>query len=53
VFIKRPLTALELREAVVVEPRDSELGEDGLPSINNIISVCAGLIIIDNNCGIV
>jgi hypothetical protein len=44
---RRPLTTLELRHALAVEVGDSELGEDNLQEIGEIVSVCASLVSID------
>ncbi|KAF2190053.1 hypothetical protein K469DRAFT_560631, partial [Zopfia rhizophila CBS 207.26] len=44
---KKPLTAPELQHALTVEPGDSELGEDNLPQIEDVVSVCAGLVTVD------
>lgn len=41
---KRPLTTLELLHALAVELGESRFHEDNLPDLDDIISVCAGLI---------
>ena len=41
---KRPLTALELRNALAVELGESEFYEDNMPDLEDIISACAGLV---------
>lgn len=41
---KRPLQLLELRHALAVEPEDTFLDEDGLPEKDLLISVCGGLL---------
>lgn len=41
---KRPLQVLELRHALAVEPEDTFLDEDGLPEKDLLISVCGGLL---------
>jgi hypothetical protein len=46
---RRPLTMLELLHALAVELGESKFYEDNLPDLDNIISVCAGLIIITAN----
>jgi ankyrin repeat protein len=43
----RPLTALELRHALAIEPDTTELDEEALPDEEIVISVCAGLVTID------
>jgi hypothetical protein len=40
---RRPLTTLELRHAFAVEIGESELDEENLPEIEDMVSVCAGL----------
>jgi hypothetical protein len=50
---RRPLTTLELRHALAVEVGDSELGEDNLQEIGEIVSVCASLVSIDEKSDII
>jgi hypothetical protein len=50
---KRPLTKSELRHALAVEPSASELDEENLPEIEDIVSVCAGLVTVDEESNIV
>jgi ankyrin repeat protein len=50
---KRPLTTLELQHALAIEVGDSELDEENLPHIEDIVSVCAGLVTIDKESGII
>ncbi|KAJ7271010.1 ankyrin repeat-containing domain protein [Mycena rebaudengoi] len=44
---KRPLTVSELQEALAIEPDSKALDVDGLLDIEIILSVCAGLVIVD------
>jgi ankyrin repeat protein len=44
---KRLLTTTELRHALAVEIGDSEFDEENVPEIEDIISVCAGLVTVD------
>jgi hypothetical protein len=44
---KRPLTTSELRYALAVEVSEPELDEENLPDIEDMVSVCAGLITVD------
>jgi hypothetical protein len=37
----------ELREALAVEPGTSELDPDNMPDIDFVLSVCAGLVVVD------
>ena len=41
---KRPLTTLELRHALAVEVGETKLNEHNLPEIEDMVSVCAGLV---------
>jgi hypothetical protein len=50
---KRPLITLELRHALAVEIGESEIDEDNLPEIEDIVSVCAGLVIVDKESDII
>jgi hypothetical protein len=49
---KRPLTTKELQHALAVEIDTSEL-EENIPEIEDIVSVCAGLVTIDNESDII
>lgn len=44
---KRNLTTIELRQALAVEIGKLELDEENLPDIEDMISVCAGLVTVD------
>ncbi|KAJ7706724.1 ankyrin repeat-containing domain protein [Mycena rosella] len=44
---KRPLRPSELREALAVEPGATDLDSDNLLDIDMILSVCAGLVVIN------
>ncbi|KAH7019659.1 hypothetical protein EDB80DRAFT_525112, partial [Ilyonectria destructans] len=46
-FAKRPLQVAELRTAVVVQETDSNLDEESLIDIEDMVSVCAGLVTVD------
>jgi ankyrin repeat protein len=50
---KRPLTTSELQHALAIEVGESELDGDNLPQIENMISVCAGLVTVDEESGII
>jgi hypothetical protein len=50
---KRPLTTGELQHAIAVEIDESELDEDNLPEIEDMVSVCAGLVTIDKESNII
>ncbi|KAJ7453166.1 hypothetical protein FB451DRAFT_1565719 [Mycena latifolia] len=44
---KRPLRPSELREALAVEQRTTKLDRDNLLDIDTVLSVCAGLVVIN------
>jgi hypothetical protein len=50
---KRRLTTSELRYALAVEIGKSELDEDNLPEVEDMVSVCAGLAIIDEESDVI
>jgi ankyrin repeat protein len=50
---KRPLTTQELQHALAVEPGKSELDRDNIPEIEDMVSVCAGLVIVDEESDII
>ncbi|KAI0974349.1 hypothetical protein F4678DRAFT_422344 [Xylaria arbuscula] len=50
---KTLLTRRELQHALAVESGESEFDEDNLPEVEDAVSVCAGLVTIDGESGIV
>jgi hypothetical protein len=50
---KRPLTTSELQHALAVEAGESELDEDNLPYIDNMIAVCYGLVTVEEETNII
>ncbi|KAL9080321.1 MAG: hypothetical protein Q9157_000908 [Trypethelium eluteriae] len=52
-YAKRPPTTAELCCALAVEPEDVELDPDNVPDIEDLVSVCAGLVVIDPESAIV
>lgn len=50
---KRPLTTIELQHALAVEVGDAELDEENLPQIEDMVSVCAGLVTIDEESSVI
>ncbi|KAJ7453168.1 hypothetical protein FB451DRAFT_1565720 [Mycena latifolia] len=44
---KRPLRPSELREALAVEPRTMHIDRDNLLDMDTVLSVCAGLVVIN------
>ncbi len=53
VCAQNQLTTPELRCALAVEDESSELDEDNLPDMSEIIAVCAGLVIIDEKSDVI
>jgi len=49
----RRLTTLELQCALAVEVGDQELQEENLPQIGDMVSVCAGLVTIDDESNVI
>ncbi|GKT60620.1 ankyrin repeat protein [Colletotrichum tofieldiae] len=49
----RPLSTEELQEALAVERGTTEIDEDNRPEIEDVVSVCAGLVIIDEESHVV
>ncbi|WYZ41781.1 hypothetical protein EsH8_V_000676 [Colletotrichum jinshuiense] len=50
---KRPLSTVELQEALAVETGTTELDLDNLPDIGDVISVCAGLVTVDEESHVI
>ena len=50
---KRPLTALEIQHALAVKPGDTKLDEDNFLDVEDIVSVCAGLVSVDKESSII
>lgn len=50
---KRPLTTTELQHALAVEVGQAEFDEGNKPDIEDIVSVCAGLVTVDEEGGII
>jgi hypothetical protein len=50
---KRPLTTSELEHALAVEPEESQLDEENLCRVEDMVSVCAGLVTVDQESGII
>jgi hypothetical protein len=51
-FSARPLTALELQDAIAVEIGEPELDQTNIIDIEEMISVCSGLIVVEENSNI-
>ncbi|OBT39768.1 hypothetical protein VE00_10222 [Pseudogymnoascus sp. WSF 3629] len=52
-YAERQLTTTELCHALAVEEGDSELDEDNIPDIEDITSVCAGLVAVDKESNVI
>jgi hypothetical protein len=50
---KRPLTTLELQHALAVEVSKPNLDQENLLEIEDMVSVCAGLVTVDQESGII
>jgi ankyrin repeat protein len=49
----RPLAPAELQHALAVEAGDSELDEDNIPRLERMVSICAGLVTIDEESHVI
>jgi ankyrin repeat protein len=52
-YAERPLTTEELCHALAIELGKEDLDEDNVPEVEEIISVCAGLVIVDEVSNII
>jgi hypothetical protein len=52
-FAERPLLTLELQYALAITYKDVILDEDNVREANIMVSVCAGLVQVDNESGII
>jgi hypothetical protein len=52
-FAQRPLTTTELRHALATDPGDRALNNDKLYEVEYIVSVCAGLVTVDEGSNII
>ncbi|KAF4812486.1 Vegetative incompatibility protein HET-E-1 [Colletotrichum siamense] len=50
---RRPLKTRELQHALAVEEGMIEIDQDNIPELEDIVSVCAGLVTIDEESGII
>ncbi|CZR67684.1 uncharacterized protein PAC_17583 [Phialocephala subalpina] len=50
---KRPLITVELQYAIAIKPGKSEFDEKSQPNIEDIVSVCAGLVTVDEKSKII
>jgi hypothetical protein len=47
IYAKRPLTTTEICCALAVEPDEAELDPENIPDVEDLLSVCAGLVVVD------
>lgn len=52
-FTLRPLTVMELRQALAVELGSRELDKSCLPAQTRLVSVCAGLVVVDRQSQVI
>jgi hypothetical protein len=52
-YAQRPLTTQELCHALAIELGDKDLNEDNILDVEDVISVCAGLVMIDEESDVV
>ena len=50
---ERQMTALELQHALAVEVGEPSLDKDNLPEVEDMVSVCAGLVVVDEQSDII
>ncbi|KAF6806436.1 ankyrin repeat protein [Colletotrichum sojae] len=53
VCARRPLRTAELQHALAIEQGTEELDEDNVPAIEDIVSVCAGLVTVEEESRII
>ena len=53
IHAKRPLATTEICHALAVEPDTTELDPDNIPDISDLVSVCAGLVTVDEESDII
>ena len=52
-YAQRPLTTKELSHALAVEANESKLDEENIPDVEDMVSVCAGLVTVDEESNII
>jgi len=52
-YAQRPLTVTELQHALATEPEARALDEEALPDEDLLVSVCAGLVVVENESAII
>ncbi|EOA85575.1 uncharacterized protein SETTUDRAFT_169699, partial [Exserohilum turcica Et28A] len=52
-YAKRPLTTTEICCALAVEPDEAELDPENIPDVEDLLSVCAGLVVVDQESAVI
>ncbi|KAH7366579.1 ankyrin repeat domain-containing protein [Pyrenochaeta sp. MPI-SDFR-AT-0127] len=52
-FAKRPLATNEICCALAVELGDTELNQEHVPDVEDLVSVCAGLVVVDQHSAVI
>ncbi|KAF2022678.1 ankyrin repeat protein, partial [Setomelanomma holmii] len=52
-FAKRPLTTAEICCALAVESDETELDPENKPDVEDLVSVCAGLVVVDQESAVI
>ncbi|KAF2186071.1 hypothetical protein K469DRAFT_707252 [Zopfia rhizophila CBS 207.26] len=52
-YAKRPLTTTEMCCALAVEPGEAELDPENMPDVEDLLSVCAGLVVVDQESAVI
>lgn len=50
---RRPFTTSELQHALAVEVGETEFDEENLPEVDDVVTVCAGLAVVDKESNII
>ncbi|ORX96684.1 hypothetical protein BCR34DRAFT_578500 [Clohesyomyces aquaticus] len=52
-YAQRPLTTAELCYALAVEHGEEEIDLENIPDVEDLVSVCAGLVVVDEESGVI
>ncbi|KAF2026442.1 ankyrin, partial [Setomelanomma holmii] len=52
-YAKRPLTTTEMCCALAVEPDEAELDPENIPDVEDLLSVCAGQVVVDRESAVI
>ncbi|KAF2180789.1 hypothetical protein K469DRAFT_591668, partial [Zopfia rhizophila CBS 207.26] len=52
-YAQRPLTTAEICCALAVENEEEELDPENVPDVEDLVSVCAGLVVVDEESGVI